>query len=286
MQNRVSAEIDLDHEERILQMEERKVASQKAMLEIQEKKLKLQEKELELRERDHRLGIGFSLPNGISNYPPEHNNSQNNSAINPRGINDNMNSVENTSSFNDVVNDGNSKIPSNNTITVITSPHGTNFNHASNSIPTNNTHSLNYSPILDKTSNVQKVESTGRKKVTLYVDSKGEVLHVEGGIEFYQTLFDYTMRLFGPTIDKPWPQQPKDKKKELEEFMAIEYGHCFDKRWMKSMACNQLHNKRGYFKNVLKKDGKTPPEPYVGKETWNILKKETKRGRKDKNMSI
>ncbi|KAH9292013.1 hypothetical protein KI387_042796, partial [Taxus chinensis] len=75
---------------RILQMEERKIATQRAMLEIQQKKLELQEKELEMRERDHRLNIGFSLPNGIPNCP-KHNNRQTNSVTNTHGIHDNMN---------------------------------------------------------------------------------------------------------------------------------------------------------------------------------------------------
>lgn len=128
---------------------------------------------------------------------------------------------------------------------------------------------------------VHSVQSTGNKKITLYVDKKGEVLKMKGGgSEFYHTLYSEACRLFGSTMNLSWKQQPTEKKMELEKIMTEEYGHIFDKRWMLAEVCKYLHNKRGYIKRVLRKEPKHPREPDIDEATWAILKNETE-GRKD-----
>lgn len=128
---------------------------------------------------------------------------------------------------------------------------------------------------------VHSVQSTGNKKMTLYVDNKGEVLKMKGGgSEFYHTLYSEACRLFGSTMNLSWKQQPKEKKMELEKIMTEEYGHIFDKRWMLAEVCKHLHNKRGYIKRVLRKEPKHPREPDIDEATWAILKNE-REGRTD-----
>ena len=88
---------------------------------------------------------------------------------------------------------------------------------------------------------------------------------------FYNTLHDYSLELFGPTIRTRWNRQNSNLKNELISRLVGEFGDSFNKLEILKRTGKHLKHVREAYRHKLVKDPKCERPLVVPEREWKEI---------------